>query len=338
MRILLVSLFVLNCIGQELVLKEDHFFDTKFLNNYALVAKRMVDEEEFKHVSFTCQDGVQLAGLARSKPDAPFWVICCAGFLPGAKEGLASFIRLLPSEANILFFDARGHGSSNGRFWTNLHRYGLNEYEDIAAAIKYIKDTSTYPTPIFLHGLCAGAYHAANTLLTIPQDDQIKGLIFDSGFTNPLNSMNIPGEYFKEKIAPGICAWIYKETKEKAKTRYLSKFLGVLAVGFFRIIGVCVHPFLKPKTERLDLFTKIKKTPLAYPVLFIHAESDKFAKIQPIKEFAALVADRDEWWIPDAQNESDPRPEHALNQIKCKYEYLIRLRAFITKQLKKLHN
>ena len=104
MRILLVSLFAFNCIAQEVVLKEDHFFDTKFLSNYTLVAQRMVDEEEFKHILFTCQDGIQLAGLARNKPNAPFWVICCAGFLPGAKEGLASLVRLLPPEANIPFF------------------------------------------------------------------------------------------------------------------------------------------------------------------------------------------------------------------------------------------
>lgn len=332
MHIFLLTLIAFNISKAALV--EDHFFNTKFLSNSTEVAQRMVNEEEFKHISFTTNDGIALAGLARIRAHAPYSLIFCAGFLPGKKEGLATFIRMLPQEANILFFDARGHGSSEGRFWTNLHRYGLKEYEDIAAAIDYIKKESAY-APIFLHGLCAGAYHAANTLMTLPKDEQIKGLIFDSGFTNPLNSMDIPGEYCKEKIAPGICALIYKENKEKSRTRYLSKFLGLLAAGFFRIIGICVHPFLKSKTEQLDLFAKIQKNPITYPVLFIHAENDKFVKIQPIKELAALVADRDEWWIPNTQNENGPRPEHALNQIKCKYEYLIKLRAFIDKQLNK---
>lgn len=248
------------------------------------------------------------------------------------KRRIASLVRLLPSNANILFFDARGHGSSSGRFLTNLHRYGLNEYKDIKAAIEHVKKNCSN-TPIFLHGTCAGAYHAAKTLMTIPEDHQIRGLIFDSGFTNPLNSMDIPGEYCKEKIAPGIFSKLYKESKEKAKNRYFTKILGALAAGFFRILGICVYPFLKPHTDQLDLLAKVKVQSLNYPVLFIHAISDKFAKIDSVKELAASISQKDEWWIPDAQKEGDPRPEHALNQIKCKYEYIKRLKEFISKQL-----
>ncbi|GMU19644.1 MAG: hypothetical protein AMXMBFR12_08360 [Candidatus Babeliales bacterium] len=339
MRIILLSLLTINCFAQEITIwpveldDTDSYFNTKFLSNYSAVSKKLIEEEDFKDVTFSSPDGIQLAGLARLPKDATFSVICCAGFLPGRKEGLATFARLFPKNANILFFDARGHGSSKGKFWTNLHNYGLNEYQDIAAAVDYIKKNSAYNTPIFLHGLCAGAYHAANTLMTIPKDDQIKGLIFDSGFTNPLTSMDIPGQYCKEKLAPRICASIYKENKEKAKTRLLSKILGAIAAGFFRALGACVYPFLKPKAAQLDLLTKIKTQPIEYPVLFIHAESDKFAKIENVAHFSELVTDSEKWWIPDAQNPKDPRPEHALNQIKCKHEYLKKLQAFINKQL-----
>lgn len=339
MHIALVSLFALNCFAQEIAVwpenidDNDYYFNTRFLSDYSAVSKKLIEEEDFKDITFVSADGIQLAGLVRLPQNAIFSVICCAGFLPGRKEGLATFVRLFPKNANLLFFDARGHGSSTGKFWTNLHNYGLNEYQDIAAAVDYIKKNAAYNTPIFLHGLCAGAYHAANTLMTIPKDNQIKGLIFDSGFTNPLTSMDIPGHYCKEKIAPGICASIYKENKEKAKTRFLAKILGALAAGFFRVLGACVHPFLKPKAAQLDLLTKIKTQPIEYPVLFIHAENDKFAKIDSIKQLSQSISDRQEWWIPDAQNPKDPRPEHALNQIKCKHEYLKKLQAFINKQL-----
>lgn len=338
MRIVLLSLITMNSFAQQVALKEDQLFNTAFLANYTQVAKWIVAEEEFEPVSFSSSDGIQLAGLARIKPNAPYSVVCCAGFLPGRKEGLATFIRLLPQEANILFFDARGHGQSSGRLWTNLHNYGLDEYKDVAAAIDYIKKNSTKETPIFLHGLCAGAYHAANTLMTMPKDEQIKGLIFDSGLTSPLNSMDIPGEYCKEKTAPALCAQLYRESKEKAKTRFLSKILGAIGAGFFRLLGICVYPFLKQKAAQLDLLTKAQIRSIEYPVLFIHAESDKFAKIDPVKKLAESVKEHDEWWIPDAQKKEDPRPEHALNQIKCKHEYLARLRAFIDKQLKKYRN
>jgi pimeloyl-ACP methyl ester carboxylesterase len=345
--LLLLSLFTINCFAQEVALwnnpeeldinRTDLLFNTEFLGNYSKVAKKLEAEEGFKRVTFTSSDGIQLSGLFRPCVNAPFSVVCCAGFLPGRKEGLASFIRLFPKNVNILFFDARGHGDSYGKFWRNLHRYGLSEYNDVAAAINYIKSNSAHATPIFLHGLCAGAYHATNTLITLPPDDQIKGLIFDSGFTNPLNSMAIPGEYCKQKIIPGKCAWLYNEHKDKAKTRYLSIIMGALAAGFFRVLGFCIYPFLKPQTEQLDLFAKLKamKRSFDYPILFIHAESDQFAKVAPIKELANQLETDPEncWWIPDAKNEGDPRPEHALNQIKCKHEYIKRLKHFIEKYI-----
>lgn len=345
MRILLLSFVTVTCFAQEVAIwneptdlnNRDSFFNPEFLRNYSAVALKMINEEAFQPVSFSSEDGIQLVGLARIKQNAPFSVICCAGFLPGRKEGLASLIRLFPKNVNLLFFDARGHGRSYGRFWTNLHRYGLNEYKDVIGAIDYIKKQCSTNTPIFLHGVCAGAYHAANTLMTIPKDEQIKGLIFDSGFTNPLDSMGIPGAYCKEKIAPALCIkWLHhKDTKEKAKTRLFSKILGAMAAGFFRVLGWCVYPFLKPKVAELDLLTKIKTQPINYPILFIHAESDKFAKVNEVKQLSASIDDHDEWWIPDAQTSNDPRPEHALNQIKCKHEYLTKLRAFIDKQIKK---
>lgn len=332
MFLLLLLLVTGCCFGQERVV-EDQYFNTEYLANYEQVAQDLINTEGFYQVIFPAQDGTELTGLVRIHEDAPYSVICCAGFMPGAKEGLATLIRLLDPKANILFFDARGHGKSAGRFLTNLHNYGLDEYKDIVGALKFMKEKAP-ESPLFLYGLCAGAYHAAHMLLAIEHDPIIKGLIFDSGFTNPLESIHIPGQYFKEKIAPALCAKLYKEPKKKSKHRFISKFLGFCAASAFDILGLCLYPFC-PTKEKLDLLHKIKQKPFEYPVLFIHAEQDSLAKIERVKEFAELIREREEWWIPAPTHEKDPRPEHALNHIKCKTEYLKRLQGFINKQLEK---
>lgn len=48
MHILLLSLITINCFAQQVILKEDHLFNTTFLTNYSEVAKWVVAEEEFE--------------------------------------------------------------------------------------------------------------------------------------------------------------------------------------------------------------------------------------------------------------------------------------------------
>lgn len=333
MHFILLSLIVINCFAQEfevkntqLVINDERLFDPNFLRDYDTVAQTLVADKKFQHVSFKSTDGIQLAGLARINPLAPYSVICCAGFVPGRKEGIATLIELLPPEVNILFFDARGHGASSGRFWTNLHNYGLHEKEDIFGAIKCINELCNNKLkPIVLHGTCAGAYHATNALIELPNNqEQIAGLILDSGFTSPLDCMDIPGAYCKEKLAPGYSKKIYKkDSKDQIKKRYLTRFLAMISSFFMNSLAFCVRPFLKPKADKLDLLKKMQKNPIQCPVLFIHAENDAFAKIAPVKSLAQLVPNRQEWWI------TNPKAEHALNLIKCKEEYYAQIQAFL---------
>ena len=110
---------VLNHIKTNSV-ESELFFGTQFLTKYDLVAQTLIETENFSEVYFYSLDGIKLHGLLRKKPDAPYSIIFCAGFYPGRKEGLATFIKLVPENINILFFDARGHGSSEGRIF---HQY-----------------------------------------------------------------------------------------------------------------------------------------------------------------------------------------------------------------------
>ena len=82
------------------------------------------------------------------KKDIKGTIIYCAGFYPGKKEGMTTFFAMLHDQPyNFLFFDARGHGESEGCFLDpyqpittsqNFAHYGKFEHLDIIAAIEYI--------------------------------------------------------------------------------------------------------------------------------------------------------------------------------------------------------
>jgi len=83
------------------------YFNTQFLMKYDKVKETLI-ADDFREVTFTSPDGISIKGLYRKKANARMNVVLSAGFYPGRKEGMASFIKLLPDDTNILFLDARG--------------------------------------------------------------------------------------------------------------------------------------------------------------------------------------------------------------------------------------
>src|SRR5207253_6165044 len=101
------------------------------------------------------------------------------------QEDIATFYALLPEDCNILFFDARGHGNSDGSLLWKLWQYGIHEYKDILGAISCINDMNSLP--IIIIGICSGAFNAAHALVSLEKNNQchtshVKGLVFDSGW------------------------------------------------------------------------------------------------------------------------------------------------------------
>lgn len=304
---------------------QNKYFDTAFLADYKKVA-RSLKEENFNEVIFQSVDGLHLEGLYLKRPEARYNVVCCAGWLPGRKEGIATFYELLPKDCNILFFDARGHGKSEGSF--RQLNYGVHEYKDVIGALELVhKDTGK---PTLLYGLCAGAFNAAHALFELQTHNrldelQVSGLIFDSGWISvDKTSYSVAVAKTNEMLMKQIASWYalprYQEAKKTSLFSYFSSLSNLL-------IG-CVHTVLRPFFRYYDsstnLLVKAQKTPLRVPFLFIHSRDDTCVSLPDVQKLAACIPDehRTCWWI-------DKPSKHACHYLKHTDEYKQYLCGFV---------
>lgn len=300
------------------------YFDTSFLADYKQVA-RSLKEENFNEVSFKSTDGLRLEGLYLKRSDARYTVICCAGWWPGNKEGIATFYTLLPHDCNILFFDARGHGNSEGSF--RRLNYGVHDYKDIIGALEFIhKDTSK---PTLLYGLCAGAFNAAHALFELQEQNrldalQVSGLIFDSGWISVgRTSYSVAIAKTNEMLMKRVASWyVLPHYREAKKTRLFSCFssLSNLLIG-------CIHtvlsPFLRHYDPTTNLLSKAQKKALHnVPCFFIHSYDDACASLADVQMLAACIPHKTCWWI-------DKPSKHACHYLKHTNEYKQYLHEFI---------
>ena len=303
--------------------EDSPYFDTTFLSNYDQVRSSLCTDG-FKEVCITTEDGFNLNGLLLERPEATSSVIVCCGFYPGRKEGMATLYKILPDTCNILFFDSRGHGTSEGPFWSALYRYGKNEYRDVLGAIEFMHERAD--KPIIIHGICAGSFHAARALIHLDRKKlrthyKVQGLIFDSGLSSILESADIPRKHFQLKIVPALLkTYLYKkDTKQKVRERYLYHATWFMVARLMSTIEFCVKPFLRSQETETKLYDKIET--ITCPIFYIHAQNDTYSSYESIIALAQKTQHAQSWWIPAS--------EHAENHLKHKHEYRIRVCDFI---------
>lgn len=156
----------------------------------------------------------KIKGLFLKRENARATIIFTPGFYPGNKENFAPFVKIAPTDCNLLFLELSGHGENGGtmKWLWNANKFGLTEHLEVIEAIKYV-NRATPETPIVLFGWCSGAFTAARALIELRGDsaagsDQdkikqlnIKGLIFDSGFGSIVDVLpNVTDYVIKEKL------------------------------------------------------------------------------------------------------------------------------------------
>jgi pimeloyl-ACP methyl ester carboxylesterase len=301
------------------------YFDTSFLSNYPLVEKTLIEQEGFKEVWFPAQDGVHLNGLLRLIPNASASVVISVGFYPGRKEGMASLIKMLPTDYNILFFDARGHGKSKGRFFSSLlYNYGIHEHKDILGAITYVHSQST--APIILYGLCIGGFHTLHAAVYLTEHDlldhyNIKGLVCDSTLYSLGNALNVPKEHVKNSILPRFFKKIYpQKTKKEIKQTYLYKVTSYIIASISTVGTFFLKPIYRYQEDKTNILTKIHRIPV--PIFFIHSHDDSYAPVEQAYQLASKCHRAQCWWIVRTSS-------HAAHHLKHTEEYTARLLAFL---------
>lgn len=78
---------------------------------------------------------------------------------------------------NLLLFDMRGHGQSDGWY----HTYGLYEQQDVVGAVNFLKSKGIKPASIGVIGQSMGASVA---IMAMSQTFDIKAGVSESGFAN----------------------------------------------------------------------------------------------------------------------------------------------------------
>jgi pimeloyl-ACP methyl ester carboxylesterase len=299
-----------------------NYFNNKWLRQYDRVAIQM-KKDGFESGTFKTQDNKIIQYLYREKPENTHTIIACAGWLPGRKEAMASFSKIF-NNSNILLFDARGHGGSDGHWLSDIRHYGCTEYKDIIAAIQFVHQRNS--TPLFLLGVCAGAFHAARALIKLEKYEQITkynihGLIFDSGWGSVVNtSYSATNGFIEEKITKLFKRILLLKTPHKYADKILTCIRKIPSDLFYHLYTLIIKPMLMQHEKKTNIFDTIAT--ISVPIFFIHAIDDRYTSIIYAKALADRAQKKTCWWI---QNPS----KHSCNHIKYKHTYRLMCQEFI---------
>jgi pimeloyl-ACP methyl ester carboxylesterase len=202
-----------------------------------------------REVKFTTADGLNLAGIfiQRTRPKAN--LIVCHGY-KGAKEFMYPYMELFP-EWNVLIFDFRAHGQSEGRLTT----IGCLEYKDVVAAAHYVRNQTNTNVPLIILGLSMGG--AACIRAAEIEPTLCDALIIDSSYAR-----------LESTVRRIFCS--------KANLPHYPFFPIIRAL--FQYIAGCNLKDMNP----IESVTSITQ-----PILFIHACNDTYI---PPKNSVALYA------------------------------------------------
>jgi pimeloyl-ACP methyl ester carboxylesterase len=130
---------------------------------------------DFEDVRFRAADGARLAGWLVPHPRARGNVIFCHGHGRNRGHVAALLGTLHDLELNVLAFDFRGHGESEGHTST----FGAREVGDLVAAAGYLR--VRFPDkPLFLVGVSLGA---AVSLQALPALPDVAGVWSEGAFS-----------------------------------------------------------------------------------------------------------------------------------------------------------
>jgi pimeloyl-ACP methyl ester carboxylesterase len=302
---------------------ESNFFNTQFLVQYDKVEQALIIEEGFEKVDFKSTDGLTLKGLYKKVEGAPYTMIFAAGFYPGRKEGLATYTKMLKDNPNILLYDARGHGKSDGRLFSNLANYGVDEYKDVIGALECAQKQNPNGEIKFF-GTCAGAFHVARALGQIDcKKEKVTGFVYDSGYVTMLDIKPVPGMHFKEKVIPALLkSWIYKkDTKEQIKQRFLCKGITAVSNFLFSTFVKLITKRYELREKTMNLTNSIKK--ITCPIFYVHSHDDSYSPIESVKKLAEQTENKQCWWI-------EKPSEHATHHLKHTEQYKQKLADFLS--------
>lgn len=238
---------------------------------------------DFEEVEFKSRDGTTLRGWFIPAPEAKGTIIFCHGHAGSMDPDLKYVPWFNASGFNVLMFDFRGHGRSEG----DRISMGYFERLDLLGAVDYLKRRGF--NNIGVLGFSMGGAVAITTAAIEPS---IKAVACDGAFADLL-----------EVLIRGIGV-------VNPALRPIGFVVGPLAILFASLrLGAWL-----PSADPIRWVAKISPRPL----LLIHGEKDVFISTRRIKAlYEAAGEPKELWLIPDAghRNADELYPEEYRKRV-----------------------
>lgn len=135
-----------------------------------------VEKEE---VFITTNDGFELQGHTYTHDDVDEWVFIVHGYKADEENSLLLAPYFYEADYNVLTYDLRAHGRSEGDFIGMGHL----DSDDLLIWTEYVMDTYE-GSEIVYHGTSMGAATVMNTVGDKDLPDAVRGFIIDAGFSS----------------------------------------------------------------------------------------------------------------------------------------------------------
>ncbi|HVG19164.1 MAG TPA: alpha/beta fold hydrolase [Blastocatellia bacterium] len=249
---------------------------------------------EFEDITVRSFDGTRLYGWwMAAAPDAPT-IVVLHGVKKNRTDVLRAALMLRNAGFNVLIFDGRGHGNSEGRFVT----YGFYERRDVEAAIEWLVTERRIDRSRV--GVAGESMGAAIALQVAAHNPWVRAVWADS----PFASLRRVAEEFVRRVTrlPGaVLNPVLWTTLQVANYR-----------GKFDVRTV----------DPLTLAAQIK-----CPVFLVHGTADQLISTAHSENiYEALGGEKTLWFVEGAR--------HARSVRHAKREYSERLTRFFTETLK----
>jgi pimeloyl-ACP methyl ester carboxylesterase len=218
---------------------------------------------EYKPIQFTARDGINLRGVWIPAKGSDRAVIYLHGHDSSHDFDIYKAVALHEIGFNVLLFDFRAHGRSDGKMMT----YGYKERWDVLAAIEFAQGQGM--NHIGLHGT---SYGGLTAMLVVPICRNVEAVVSDGG---PARLMTGAGAWADER---GLPYWLTR----------------AMAWLFFSLTSVRMGINIF-KYEPIRWVSKISPC----PILFIHGDHDLFcADFDEL--YAAAKEPKELWRLPEA--------------------------------------
>lgn len=229
------------------------------------IREELLKRSNFREVEFPSKDNLKLSGVLVLSPNPVANVVLCHGY-QGSKEFMYGYLDLF-ANCNILLFDFRAHGKSEG----TMTSIGVLESRDVIGAVRYLKETTQqlHPEkkiPFIILGVSMGGAAALKAAEIEP--NLCDALIVDSVFC----------------------------TLRTVMAQVFSLKTGLPHFPFFAVITRLFNYFLGCDLDTMSLIQSVQK--ITAPILFIHSCNDSF--IEPkhcLTLYSHTSSERTKLWI-----------------------------------------